>query len=161
MDAKARVAIESAVHKTLHGHSFSRSSSQASIVLTDLLSRYLNVLASTCAKYAQHAGRTDLTARDAFCAMDELGVSMAELGEYCGSEAAEMGRYAVNTTRRVEELRDFRGEHNYCLLTLHVSNPSSSASFRRAQAKTRRWNPFGLCTYTRRCPAPGYRRRCL
>lgn len=113
MDAKARVAIESTLHRILHAHSFSRSSSQASIVLTDLLSRYLTILASTCTKYAQHAGRTNLTIRDALCAMDDLGISMTELGEYCSSEGTEMGRYAVNTARRMEELKDFRGEHNY------------------------------------------------
>jgi histone H3/H4 len=113
MDGKARVVVESAVHRTLHAHSFSRSSSQASVVLTDLLSRYLSLLSSTCAKYAQHGGRTNMTARDAFCALDELGVSMAELGEYCGSEGAELGRYAVNTARRMEELKDFRCEFSY------------------------------------------------
>ena len=110
MDGKARVAVESAVYRTLHAHSFSRSSSQASVVLTDLLSRYLTLLSSTCAKYAQHGGRTNLTTRDAFCALNELGVSMTELEEYCVSEGAELGRYAINTARRMEELKDFRGE---------------------------------------------------
>lgn len=113
MDAKARVVIEPAVHRILHAHGFSRSSSQASIILTDLLSRYLTLLASTCAKYGQHAGRCNLTVRDAFCAMDDLGISTTELGEFCGLEGAEMGRYTVNTARRMEELKDFRGEHNY------------------------------------------------
>lgn len=121
MDAKARVAIESAVHRTLHAHSFSRSSSQASGVLTDLLSRYLLILSSTCAKYAEHAGRTDLAAQDAFGALDELGVSMGELEEYCSSEGAELGRYAVNTARRVEELKDFKGAHGYVLPTNRLS----------------------------------------
>jgi histone H3/H4 len=120
MDGKARVVAESAVYRILHAHSFSRSSSQASVVLTDLLSRYLILLSSTCAKYTQHGGRTNLTARDAFCALDELGVSMAELGEYCNSEGAELGRYAINTARRVEELKDFGGEF-YCTRPSHES----------------------------------------
>jgi Wiskott-Aldrich syndrome protein len=114
MDGKARAALESAVHRTLHAHGFSRSSSQSSIVLTDLLSRYLSLLSSTCAKYAHHAGRTNLSARDAFCALDELGVSIDEFGEYCTSEVTELGRYAVNTVRRMEELKDFRGIHLRC-----------------------------------------------
>ena len=50
---------------------------------------------------------------------------MAELAEYCNSEGAELGRYAVNTARRVEELKDFRGEaRSYLsitsLLILHL-----------------------------------------
>ncbi|KZP09617.1 hypothetical protein FIBSPDRAFT_801981 [Athelia psychrophila] len=107
MDAKAKVALESAVHRTLHAHAFSRSSSQASLVLTDLLSRYLTLLASTCAKYAQHAGRTDLTPQDALCALNEMGVNMEEVDEYRSTEAVELARYAANTARRVEELKDF------------------------------------------------------
>jgi hypothetical protein len=50
---------------------------------------------------------------------------MAELAEYCNSEGAELGRYEVNTTRREEELKDFRGEaRSYLsiiwLLILHL-----------------------------------------
>lgn len=90
-------------------------------MLTDLLSRYLLILSSTCAKYAEHAGRTDLAAQDAFGALDELGVSMGELEEYCSSEGAELGRYAVNTARRVEELKDFKGAHGYVLPTNRLS----------------------------------------
>lgn len=122
MDAKARVAVESAVHRTLHAHAFSRSSSQASVVLTDLLSRYLAVLALTCAKYAQHAGRTDLSPRDAFRALNEMGLSMEELDEYRGMEAAELGRYAANTTRRIEEIKDFKGEHASTSDYIHILN---------------------------------------
>ena len=126
MDAKAKVALESAVHRTLHAHAFSRSSSQASLVLTDLLSRYLTLLASTCAKYAQHAGRTDLTPQDAFSALNEMGVNMEEIDEYRSTEAVELARYAPNTARRMEELRDFRCEliHSsyYGALLTHVSS---------------------------------------
>ena len=110
MDARAKSILESAVHRTLHAHSFSRSSSQASLVLTDLLARYLILLTSTCTKYAQHAGRTNLIAQDAFNVLDELGVSMRELEEYGSAEGAELGRYAVSTARRMDELREFRGE---------------------------------------------------
>lgn len=121
MDARAKSILESAVHRTLHAHSFSRSSSQASLLLTDLLARYLTLLTSTCTKYAQHAGRTNLVAQDAFNVLNELGVSMGELEEYGSSEAAELGRYGVSTARRVDELREFRGElgaYNYTLPSL-------------------------------------------
>jgi histone H3/H4 len=148
MDGKARVAVESAVCRTLHAHNFSRSSSQATILLTDLLSRYLTLLSSTCVKYAQHGGRQNLSVRDAFCALDELGISTAELGEYCNSEAAELGRYAINTTRRMEELKDFRGEPYYHAFISQLLISSSSSSYRRAQARHRRCNYIGVCALT-------------
>lgn len=109
MDSGAQKLLESATHRTLHAHNFSRTSSQASLVLTDLLARYLNLLSLTCAKYAQHAGRTRLTALDAVNALDELGVGVEELSEYCALEGYELGRYALKSARRVEDLNEFRG----------------------------------------------------
>ncbi|KAL0952315.1 hypothetical protein HGRIS_006600 [Hohenbuehelia grisea] len=97
MDHAAHKILESATYRALHAQGFSRSSSQASLVLTDLLSRYLSLLSSTCAKYAQHAGRTTLSPRDALNALDELGVSSDELKEYCASEGLEMGRYSIRS----------------------------------------------------------------
>lgn len=113
MDSGAQKLLESAVQRTLHAHAFSRSSSQASSVLTDLLSRYMTLLTSTCAKYSQHAGRTGLTIRDAMGALNELGVSMEELNDYCATEGKEMNRYALYTARRVEDLHEFK-----CMSTL-------------------------------------------
>ncbi len=94
MDSGAYRLLESATQRTLHAHAFSRSSSQASSVLTDLLSRYLALLTSTCAKYSQHAGRTGLTVRDAIGALNELGVDIDELSDYCatGRERAQQIR---------------------------------------------------------------------
>ncbi|KAI0314003.1 hypothetical protein OF83DRAFT_1064528 [Amylostereum chailletii] len=110
MDAGASKLLESVTLKTLHAHNFARSSTQASMVLTDLLSRYLTLLSTTCAQYAQHAGRTNLTVRDAFSAFDELGVSLEELREYCEVEGSELARYAGHSTKRVEDLNDFKGQ---------------------------------------------------
>ena len=76
MDAGAHKLLETIILKTLHAHNFTRSSTQASLALTDLLSQYLVLLATTCSQYAQHAGRLNLSVRDAMSALDELGVSM-------------------------------------------------------------------------------------
>ena len=95
MDAGAKKLLETATIEALHAHHFSKASTQATNVLTDLLARYLHVLASTCAKYAEHAGRLRLTARDAACALDELGVGVEELSEYCATEGKEMARYEI------------------------------------------------------------------
>lgn len=109
MDAGAKKLLETATIETLHAHHFSRASTQATSVLTDLLSRYLTVLSTTCAKYAEHAGRLRLTARDAVCALEELGVGMEELSEYCVTEGREMSRYNTHTARRIEDLSEFKG----------------------------------------------------
>lgn len=78
------------------------------LVLTDLLARYLTLLTSTCAKYAQHAGRTNLNARDALEALTDLGVSLEELNNYAATEGKELNRYALYSTRRAEDLLEFR-----------------------------------------------------
>jgi len=120
MDSGAHKLLESATQRTLHAHAFSRSSTQASSVLTDLLSRYLALLTSTCAKYAQHAARTNLNVRDAIGALDELGVNLDELKDYCATEGKELNRYALVSLRRVEDLHEFK-----CMSFLKAPVPSS------------------------------------
>ncbi|KAF9460465.1 hypothetical protein BDZ94DRAFT_1324056 [Collybia nuda] len=110
MESGSHKLLESAAYKTLHAHGFSRSSSQASLVLTDLLSRYLTLLSTTCAKYAQHAGRSGLSVWDAFGALEELGVGADELSEYYLSEAKELKHYTFNSARRVEDLNEFKAQ---------------------------------------------------
>ena len=126
MDSGAKKILESVTIKTLHAHNFSRSSTQANQVLTELLSRYLTLFASTCAKYAEHAGRLRLSVKDAVHAMDELGTSVEELSEYCATEGKEMARYAVQSTKRIEDLNEFRGMYIF-------RNPTSSPLCRLAQ----------------------------
>jgi Wiskott-Aldrich syndrome protein len=80
------------------------------LLLTDLLSRYLSVLTSSCARYAHHAGRLNLTVKDALSALNDMGVNVDELAEYCKSEGKEFSRYAVQTARRLEDLREMKGQ---------------------------------------------------
>ena len=128
MDSGSQKLLESATIRTLHAHNFSRSSTQASLVLTDLFSRYLHLLTSTCGKYAQHAGRTKLSIRDVVEALSELGMDVAELKEYASIEGAELGRYAIKSARRMEDLNDFRGAFSLaytfgpCFLTILAAN---------------------------------------
>jgi len=102
--------IESSTYRTLHAHNFSRSSSQAAFVLSDLLARYLFLLTSSCTKYAQHSGRMNLTIQDALSALEEMGVDLEELSNYCKTEGRELGRYTIQTMRRMEDLKDIRGQ---------------------------------------------------
>jgi Wiskott-Aldrich syndrome protein len=136
MDGGSYKLLESATHRTLHAHSFSRASSQASHVLTDLLSRYLTLLSSTCAKYAHHAGRTGLTARDAIGALDELGVGLEELSEYCSSEGRELGRYAIHSARRVEDMNEFKGQSGCALHLPALCLMPSSSTCRWSKARS-------------------------
>ncbi|KAK7029773.1 BTP domain-containing protein [Favolaschia claudopus] len=99
--------LEAATHRSLHATGFSRSSSHANAVLTDLLARYIQLLASSAAKYAQHAGRTTVTSTDALEALDDLGFTLQDLAEYV-PEAKELSRYALYSGRRVEELAEFK-----------------------------------------------------
>ena len=109
MDAAARSFLESATQRTLHAHNFSRSSSEASHVLSDLLTRYYALLASTCARYAEHAGRSSVVVTDAVRALDELGTNVDDLSEFIEGEGKELQRYATSTARRTEELSVMKG----------------------------------------------------
>lgn len=109
MDGCAQKLIETAALRTLHAHSFSRASATASHTLSDLLARYLALLAAECAKYAHHAGRSSLSIYDALSALDDLGVGMNELTDFAAIEAKELSRYAVYSTRRIEVLNELRG----------------------------------------------------
>lgn len=109
MDAGSSKLLESATQRTLHANNFARSSSQASHVLTDLLSRYLSLLTTSCAQYAQQAGRSGLTIDDALLALEEMGVSLDDLNEYCEVEGKDLGRYSNSTARRAEELAEIKG----------------------------------------------------
>ena len=112
MDGAASNILESVTYKTLHAQNFNRTSSKASNVLTDLLSRYITLLASTCARYAEHAGRGSVSMVDAMNALGEVGVSLEELNEYVEGEGLDMTRYAPQTTRRMEELALMKGRYH-------------------------------------------------
>jgi len=96
--------------RTLHAQNFNKASTEATHDLTDVLSRYLTLLAETCARYAQHAGRTNVTIWDAVSALGEIGVEIGELREYAEGEAKELIRYTAQTARRADELAEIRSE---------------------------------------------------
>ncbi|EJD04905.1 uncharacterized protein FOMMEDRAFT_166651 [Fomitiporia mediterranea MF3/22] len=104
MDGSLNTTLESVTQRTLYSQNFSRSSSQASHALTDLLSRYVSLLATTCARYAEHAGRASVSVPDAMLALNELGVSVDELKDYVEGEGREMSveNYAFQTEERRE-----------------------------------------------------------
>lgn len=108
MQSGAQKLLESATQRTLHAQNFSRTSSQASCVLTDLVARYLQLLASTCGKYAEHAGRRRLSPKDVVSSLAELGLGLSELEDYLKDEAYELGRYAIRSFRGIEDLNEYR-----------------------------------------------------
>ncbi|KAJ7216192.1 hypothetical protein B0H12DRAFT_1241871 [Mycena haematopus] len=109
MDQGSLKLLEAATQRSLHAAGFSRCSTHASAVLTDLLARYIHLQAATAARYAEHAARTTLTSTDALEALDDLGFGLQDLINYV-PEAKELSRYAVYSARRVEELNEFRAQ---------------------------------------------------
>jgi len=106
--AAAVTILDSVILKILHAHSFSRTSSQASGVLSNLVSRYLVLLSSVSGGYAELAGRSKVNIWDVLSSLGELGVTLEELDEYAASEGKELGRYASSSTRRLDDILEFR-----------------------------------------------------
>jgi histone H3/H4 len=106
--AAAATVLDSVILKVLHAHNFSRTSSQASVVLTNLVSRYLVLLSSVSGSYAELAGRSKVNMWDVLSSLGDLGMTLEELDEYSSSEGKELGRYASSSTRRLDDLLEFR-----------------------------------------------------
>ena len=101
--------LESATQKTLHAQNFNRASTQATHVLTDLLARYMSLLAATCVRNAEHAGRRSVSIFDVARSLDSMGVSVEELADFAEGEGRDLVRYATTTARRAEELAVLKG----------------------------------------------------
>ena len=66
----------------------------------------------------------NLTVQDALSAFEEMGIDMEELSDYCRTEGKELGRYTVQTMRRMEDLKDIKGQS-----PAHTQKSSSLLSF--------------------------------
>ncbi|KAG0707183.1 hypothetical protein DFH29DRAFT_897379 [Suillus ampliporus] len=134
--AAAATILDSVILKILHAHNFSRTSSQASVVLANLVSRYLVLLSSVCGSYAELSGRSKVSIWDVLSSLGDLGVSLEELDEYCVSEGKEIGRYASSSARRLDDLLEFRGYleegHEEDAIPLLDALPSSSDDLYRS-----------------------------
>lgn len=152
MDNAAHKVLESSIHRTLHANSFSRASTQATFVLTDLLSRYLQLLTASCAKYSQHAGRSNISIRDVVGALDDLGLSVDELGEFFTLEGRDLSRYAVYTPRRAEDMNEFKSQSGCALRVPQMSLTSYSSTARGVSSRQRRCHSVGIpaCTHSAR-----------
>lgn len=113
--ATSSALVDSVVIKILHAHSFARTSSQALSVLSNILARYLALVASACGQYAELAGRSQLSACDIIACLDELGTNIDELNDYCSIEGVDLSRYAASSARRLDDLAEFKGtgDHLY------------------------------------------------
>ncbi|KAN0078255.1 hypothetical protein V8E55_010312 [Tylopilus felleus] len=106
--AATAVIVDAVVMKILHAHSFARTSAQAVSVLSNLLTRYLVLLASACGQFSELAGRSNLSVHDLVACLEELGTNVDELAECC-TEGVELSRYASSSAKRLDDLADFRG----------------------------------------------------
>src|SRR5258708_2989513 len=99
--------LEYAVYRILYAHQFSKSSRRPMNVLVDLLARYLGLLASTCASYAQHAGRESGNMFDAVLALQGLGSDISELIDWNNRE----GRVNSQHPSAIFHSEELRGMH--------------------------------------------------
>ncbi len=82
-----------AVLALLSSAGFSRSSANAVDLLSEVMQRYIQLLGSTCAQHANHAGRTIVTPQDLRASLEHIlgGEPVEELLEW----AEEEGRLQV------------------------------------------------------------------
>ena len=98
MESSVRQHLVSIVVRILHAHHFTRCSAVASAVLTDVVERYLELLALTAAQHAHHSGRSIPNILDAVAALTELGVTAEDLLQYgLGPEASDVAKYHLMT----------------------------------------------------------------
>ncbi|KAG8883552.1 hypothetical protein FRB97_006399 [Tulasnella sp. 331] len=108
MDASVRQHLHAVTIRTLHAHQFTRTSSNAAHTLTDIVQRYITLLALTSKQYAEHSGRdgAGVNVHDIVAAMAELGVGVNELMEFAeGLEGKEMQKYSLTAGAAMEEAK--------------------------------------------------------
>ena len=125
--AATAVIVDAVVMKILHAHSFARTSAQAMSVLSNLLTRYLVLLASACGHLSELAGRSSLSVHDLVACLEEFGTSLDELGEYGSTEGVELSRYGSSSAKRLDDLADFRGM--VCLVFFTLINSFCSVGY--------------------------------
>ncbi|KAG8964411.1 hypothetical protein FRC03_001812 [Tulasnella sp. 419] len=95
METSVRQHVHSVTLRTLHSHNFTRTSSQASTVLTDVVVRFIDLLALTSVQHAEHAGRRGVNVFDAVAALEDVGMGIEELMEFVEGEGRDIARYSL------------------------------------------------------------------
>ncbi|KAJ7319137.1 hypothetical protein DFH08DRAFT_1035880 [Mycena albidolilacea] len=103
----SRIVVEADTHRSLHAAAFSCSSTHASAILTDLLACYIQLLANTAAKYAQHAGHTKYSNNHRHPRRPRLWPPGPH--QLC-PEAKDLLCYAIYSGHCVEELNEFKAQ---------------------------------------------------
>jgi histone H3/H4 len=101
MSASPDAVLHLAALHTLASAGFASTSRAASLTLSGVLERYLQLVASKCAAHAALAGRSKVAAIDVVDALDGLGVGgLAELQEW----TADLDKEVTFTGGRLDEL---------------------------------------------------------
>jgi len=114
--------LRAATLRIAHAHDFSKTSNLAISVLVDLLSGFLELLASASVQHAQLAGRTSFNFYDALAALEELGIDVYEVMQWCRRDGSAMLEYQLPLPRHCNDLA---GElaimlRNFAFTHLHV-----------------------------------------
>ncbi|KZO97622.1 hypothetical protein CALVIDRAFT_562962 [Calocera viscosa TUFC12733] len=94
--------LHHAVLSTLAAEGFSKSSANALQTATDLLQRYMKLLARSCAQQAENAGRPGITWFDVVAALEDTGIDLRELMDWASVEG-RVERHVVNEEDLLQE----------------------------------------------------------
>ena len=99
------------VHSILNSAGFSKSSSQAIELLTEVFERYLLLLASTSKQHSDHVGRLSATPWDVEVALNDLGSSTDDIQRWFDEEGGDVaGRWLSGWEGGQEGDEEKRGE---------------------------------------------------
>ncbi|KNC97513.1 uncharacterized protein SPPG_06988 [Spizellomyces punctatus DAOM BR117] len=99
-DSFAANLVRIAVAQVLHQAGFERVQDSACAVLSDLLVRFLDLLATRASEYSQLQGRTVTNLEDASRSLEELGVDPEALRDFCRAWAK---RAILSTSTDVQD----------------------------------------------------------
>lgn len=102
MESAVHHELTRATYKILRAHEFTRSSSAATDVIVHLVSRFLELVATSSGEYTQLAGRSTVNVFDCMNALDEMGWDLEETLRFVGDGGSwsRRGLYRLNRWQR-------------------------------------------------------------
>lgn len=93
MESAVHHELTRATYKILRAHEFTRSSSAATDVIVHLVSRFLELVATSSGEYTQLAGRSTVNVFDCMNALDEMGWDLEETLRWCNTDGPLLASY--------------------------------------------------------------------
>lgn len=93
MEPNVHRELTTATRHILRAHDFSKCSSTATDTIVDLLSRFLELVATSTGEYAQLAGRDSANIFDGISALEEVGFGVEETLKWCRRDGPFLSNY--------------------------------------------------------------------